>query len=51
VSSLAEFYRGVWALGPAGVEAPLTLDREGDLFEVRINTADRGRYLKSRKLH
>jgi S1-C subfamily serine protease len=51
VQSLAEFYRGVWALGEAGVEVPLTLDREGDLFEVRINSADRGRYLKSRRLH
>ncbi len=51
VASLAEFYRAVWALGPAGVEVPLTLDREGDLFEVRINSADRGRYLKTRKLH
>ena len=51
VSSLSEFYRAVWALGPAGVETPLTLDREGDLFEVRINSADRGRYLKRRKLH
>ena len=51
VSSLAEFYRGVWSLGPAGVEVPLTLDREGDLFDVAINSADRGRYLKGRKLH
>ncbi len=51
VGTLSEFYRAVWALGPAGVETPLTLDREGDLFEVRINSADRGKYLKRRRLH
>ena len=34
VSSLAEFYRGIWALGDAGVDVPLTLEREGDRFDV-----------------
>jgi S1-C subfamily serine protease len=51
VASLGDFYRAVWALGPAGVEVPLTLEREGDVFEVRLTSRDRKRYLKGPKLH
>src|SRR5499427_8649537 len=46
VSTLASFYRKVWALGPAGVEIPLTLYREGVTFEVRVNSSDRAKFLK-----
>ena len=41
VHSLATFLRTVWALGPAGVEVPLTLGREGELLKLRIRSADR----------
>ncbi|HEX4098858.1 MAG TPA: PDZ domain-containing protein, partial [Caulobacteraceae bacterium] len=51
VSSLAEFYRTLWALGPAGVDAPLTLNREGDVFDVAVTTRDRRRFLKTPRLH
>ena len=51
VSSLADFYRGIWALGPAGVDAPLTLNREGDVFDVTVTSRDRRRFLKTPKLH
>ncbi len=51
VFSLAGFFRRMWALGEAGVEVPLTLDREGDVFEVRVNSADRQRFLKAARLH
>jgi S1-C subfamily serine protease len=51
ISDLAGFFRAVWALGEAGVEVPLTLDREGDVFDVRIRSADRARALKAAKLH
>jgi S1-C subfamily serine protease len=51
VSDLAGFFRAVWALGEAGVEVLLTLDREGDVFDVGIRSADRARALKSAKLH
>jgi S1-C subfamily serine protease len=50
VTSLAEFYRAIWALGPAGVDVPLTLEREGDTFDVTIRSADRGRFMKTPKL-
>ncbi len=51
VTSLADFYRAIWSLGEAGVDVPLTLDREGDVFDVRITSADRARFLKSASLH
>jgi len=51
VSTLASFYRKVWALGPAGVEIPLTLYREGVTFDVRVNSSDRAKFLKGPRLH
>jgi S1-C subfamily serine protease len=51
VTTLAGFYRAVWALGGPGVEAPLTVEREGDVFDVSITTRDRRRFLKAPKLH
>ncbi len=51
VTTLADFYRSVWALGEAGVEAPLTLNREGDVFDVAVKTWDRRRFLKKPRLH
>jgi S1-C subfamily serine protease len=50
VTSLAEFYRAIWALGAAGVDVPLTLEREGDMFDVTIRSADRGRFMKGPRL-
>jgi len=51
VDDLADFFREVWRLGSAGVEVPLTLEREGDIFEVRVTSGDRHRYLKGARLH
>ncbi|MFC7736710.1 S1C family serine protease [Roseomonas sp. GCM10028921] len=51
VSDLAGFFRAVWALGPAGVDVPLTVEREGDRFEVSVTSGDRRRFLKSAPLH
>jgi S1-C subfamily serine protease len=51
VSTLAEFYRSVWALGEAGVSVPLTVYHEGDLSEVSIESSDRHRFLKAPRLH
>jgi S1-C subfamily serine protease len=50
VTSLAEFYRAVWDLGAAGVDVPLTLEREGDTFDVTVRSADRGRFMKGPRL-
>lgn len=51
VSTLASFYRKVWALGQAGVEVPLTLYREGVTFDVRVNSSDRQKFLKAPRMH
>ncbi len=51
VSELAPCFRKIWSLGHAGVEVPLQIWREGDTFEVRINSGDRDRYLKSPRVH
>jgi S1-C subfamily serine protease len=51
VTSLADFYRAVWALGPPGVSVPLTLAREGDVFEVEVRSKDRRAFLKKPKMH
>jgi len=51
VTSLASFYRKVWALGSAGVEVPLTLYRDGVTFDVRVNSSDRAKFLKGPRLH
>ena len=51
VASLAEFYTRLWALGPAGVVAPLRLRREDDVFDVEIRTADRASRLRKRRLN
>lgn len=50
VTSLADFYQAIWGLGPAGADVPLTLEREGDLFDVTVTSADRSRFLKSPRL-
>ena len=51
VSNLAGFFRRVWALGQAGVEVPLLVNREGRTFETRVRSSDRRRFLKGPVLH
>jgi S1-C subfamily serine protease len=51
VSDLADFFRHVWALGQAGVEVPLLINREGKTFELRVRSGDRRRFLKGPVLH
>ena len=51
VADLADFYRRLWALGPAGVTVPLTLRREGDVFDVQVRSADRTQLLRRPRAH
>lgn len=51
VSTLAEFYRSLWALGDAGVTVPLTVYHEGEVGEVAVTSADRNSFLKAPRLH
>lgn len=48
---LASFFRKVWSLGTAGVDVPLTIWREGDVFDVHVSSGDRAAYLKKPRLH
>lgn len=50
-SDLAGFFRGVWALGEAGVTVPLTIERDGQSLEVEVVSADRSSFLKRPSLH
>ena len=51
VSSLASFYRKLWALGSAGVDVPLTVHHEGVTFDVVLASTDRAKMLKAPRLH
>jgi S1-C subfamily serine protease len=51
VRGLAELFRAVWRLGPAGVEVPLTIGRGGDVLRIRVRSADRHDFLRKPSLH
>jgi S1-C subfamily serine protease len=51
VSSLASFWRRIWASGAAGCEVVLQIQRDKDPITVRIASADRTRLLKAPRLH
>lgn len=51
VGDLADLFRTIWALGPAGTKVPLTIWRENEMRKVVLNSADRDDYLKSPRLH
>jgi S1-C subfamily serine protease len=50
VTGLADFYRKVWASGPAGTEIPIEVVRDGRTIWVRVKTADRASFLKTPRL-
>jgi S1-C subfamily serine protease len=51
VTSLADMFRKIWALGPAGVEVPLQVYRDGKTRDLRIKSADRNRFLRAPTMH
>ena len=51
VGGLSDFYRAVWSLGPAGVEVPLDVYRDGELVHVAVRSADRRSFLKTPNRH
>jgi S1-C subfamily serine protease len=51
VHSLADTFRRVWAVGPAGVEIPIKVEREGRVAEHKIASADRSSFFKAPRLH
>jgi S1-C subfamily serine protease len=45
-TSLADFYRKVWARGPAGTQIPLDIVREGATRRIDVPSANRLDHLK-----
>jgi S1-C subfamily serine protease len=50
VGSLAEFFRTVWDIGPSGSVIPITVARDGTTLPVKVQSADRGDFLKKPSL-
>ena len=46
VESLADFYRKLWTVGPAGAEVPMRIVRDGRESWLRIKSADRNAFLR-----
>jgi S1-C subfamily serine protease len=51
VSTLPDFYRRVWSLGPAGVGIPLTTTRGATELHLNVRSVDRGDLLKRPQAH
>ena len=51
VAGLANFFRKVWSLGPAGTTIALTVSRQGALSRLELRSADRNDFLKKPRLH
>jgi S1-C subfamily serine protease len=49
VTTLADFYRRVWARGAAGVEVPLKVLRGAKLTDVKVRSIDRVEYFRASK--
>jgi hypothetical protein len=44
-------FRRIWALGPAGTDVPLNLQRNSDQLEVHVQSVSRYDMLKSPRMH
>ena len=51
IKSLSGFFKAIWAQGPAGVEIPMVLHRNGRTMNLRVKSADRSRLLKGPIVH
>ena len=51
IVDLAQFFRCIWNLGPAGVEVPLRVHREGRAIDVVVQSVDRRSLLKGPIVH
>jgi S1-C subfamily serine protease len=51
VDNLAELFRTVWNVGPAGSDIPVTLGRDQGTSRVRIHSADRNDFLVKPRRH
>jgi S1-C subfamily serine protease len=50
IAGLGDFYHKVWTRGPAGVEVPIEILRDGRAISLRIRSADRSSFMKRPRL-
>jgi len=50
IEGLGDFYRKIWSRGPAGVEIPIEIVRDGRALGLRVRTADRASFMKRPRL-
>ena len=51
IATLPDFYRRLWAVGPAGTGVPLTAIRGGTRLHLNVRSVDRGDLLKRPQSH
>jgi len=51
VNDLAIMFRRIWALGPAGTDVPLNLQRNNDQLEIHVQSVSRYDMLKAPRMH
>lgn len=51
VKELATMFRKIWSLGEAGVDVPLTVQRDGQLIDITVKSISRAARLKSPRMH
>ncbi|MCB1741508.1 MAG: serine protease, partial [Gammaproteobacteria bacterium] len=49
--TLANLWRSIWKLGPAGTEIPLIMSRKGEAYPTTIESQDRNTRLKVGQIH
>ncbi len=50
-ASLAELFRSIWQIGPAGAPVPLTIERNREQLDVAVPSADRQVLMRGGSLH
>jgi S1-C subfamily serine protease len=51
IATLAGMFRRIWALGNAGADIPMQIDRNGRTIDQKIASSDRSRFFKAPRLH
>jgi serine protease Do len=46
LDDVPDFYKKLWAAGPAGATISLRMERDNDAFEVKVRSGDRAKYHK-----
>lgn len=50
-TDLARLFRTLWAVGPAGTEIPLNVERDGERLAIAVPSVDRRDFWKAPELH